>query len=70
MACKAVKKLLSKLDVTYEFTDVDLLNSEEQNAVIEKIKAVNPRCAFPTIIIGDAVIVGYRESEIRKALGL
>ena len=70
MACKSVKKLLSKLDVAYEFTDVDLLKSEEQNAVIEKIKAVNPRCAFPTILIGDVVIVGYREAEIRKALGL
>jgi glutaredoxin-like protein NrdH len=70
MACKAVKKLLSKLDVAYEFTDVDLLKSEEQNAVIEKIKAMNPKCAFPTVIIGDSVIVGYREAEIKKALGL
>lgn len=70
MACKAVKKLLQKFDVSYEFTDVDLLKGEEQNAVIEKIKTMNPRCAFPTIIIGDEVIVGFREAEIKKALGL
>jgi glutaredoxin-like protein NrdH len=69
-ACKATRSLLSRLEVTYEFTDVDLLKGEEQDAVVETIKAVNPRCAFPTVIIGDTVIVGFREAEIRKALGL
>ncbi len=69
-ACKATKKLLNELSITYEFTDVDLLKGEEQNLVVEKVKAVNPLCSFPTILIGDIVIVGFRESEIRKALGL
>jgi glutaredoxin len=70
MACKATKNLLSKLEVTYECTDVDLLKGAEQDAVVEMIKAVNPTCAFPTLIIGDAVVVGFKEEEIRKALGL
>ncbi len=69
-ACKATRKLLSKLEVAYEFTDVDLLKGEEQDAVVEMIKAVNPLCAFPTVIIGDTVIVGFKEEEIRKALGV
>jgi glutaredoxin len=56
--------------VTYECTDVDLLKTEEQNAILEKIKTANPRGAFPTVIIGDTVIVGLQEEEIRKALGL
>jgi len=68
--CKATKKLLDKLAVTYECTDVDLLKTEEQNAILEKIKTANPRGAFPTVIIGDTVIVGLQEEEIRKALGL
>ncbi len=70
IACKATKKLLTKLEVTYEFTDVDLLKGAEQDAVVEMIRAVNPLCAFPTVIIGDKVIVGFKEDEIRKALGL
>ncbi|HAM51676.1 MAG TPA: glutaredoxin family protein [Nitrospiraceae bacterium] len=68
--CKATKKLLDELAVAYERTDVDLLKTEEQNAILEKIKAANPRGAFPTLIIGDTIIVGLREAEIRKALGL
>lgn len=68
--CKATKKLLSECQVTYEFTDVDLLQGEERAAILEDVKKWNPNCSFPTIIIGDKVIVGYKEREIREALGL
>lgn len=68
--CKTTKKLLDDCTVQYDFTDVDLLDGEEKQAVIEDIKQINPRCTFPTIIIGDTVIVGYKEDEIKEALGL
>lgn len=68
--CKSVKKLLSECMVKYEFTDVDMLKGEEKKAILEDVKKYNPRCSFPTIIIGDNVIVGYRENEIKAALGL
>lgn len=68
--CKATKKLLSECAVKYEFTDVDVLTGEEKAAVIADVKKLNPQCSFPTIIIGDKVIVGFDEKAIRKALGL
>ncbi len=68
--CKATKKLLNECKVQYEFTDVDLLQGEERAAILEDVKKWNPNCSFPTIIIGDTVIVGYKEREIREALGL
>jgi len=68
--CKATKKFLDDCAVKYEFTDVDLLDGEERVAILEDVKKWNPRCSFPTIIIGDRVIVGYREDEIKEALGL
>jgi glutaredoxin-like protein NrdH len=68
--CKATKKFLNELNVRYEFTDVDLLEGEERMAILEEVKKLNPRCSFPTIKIGDKVIVGFRENEIREALGL
>jgi glutaredoxin len=68
--CKATKKLLNECEVQYEFTDVDLLQGEERAAILEDVKKWNPNCSFPTIIIGDKVIVGYKEREIREALGL
>jgi glutaredoxin len=68
--CKSTKRLLGRCKVQYEFTDVDLLDKEERKAILEDIKRFNPACSFPTIIIGDRVIVGYREREILEALGL
>jgi glutaredoxin len=68
--CRATKQFLDSCAVKYEFTDVDLLEVEERNAILEDIKKWNPRCSFPTIIIGDKVVVGYREDEIKEALGL
>lgn len=68
--CKAIKKFLDKCVVKYEFTDVDLLQGDERAAILEDVKEMNPRCSFPTIIIGDKVIIGYKEDEIKEALGL
>ena len=68
--CKSTKKLLGECKIQYEFTDVDLLDKEERMTILEDIKKINPQCAFPTIIIGDKVIIGYKENAIKEALGL
>jgi glutaredoxin len=68
--CKATKRFLGECGIKYEFTDIDLLDQEERRAILEDVKKFNPRCSFPTIIIGDKVIVGFKEDEIREALGL
>jgi glutaredoxin len=68
--CKAAKKFLGECTIKYEFVDVDLLEGEERRAIIEDVKKFNPRCSFPTVIIGEKVIVGYKEKEIKEALGL
>ena len=68
--CRAVKKLLGTCGVKYEFTDVDQLDGEERKAILEDVRKFNPRCSFPTIVIGETVIVGFKEDEVRSALGL
>lgn len=69
--CKAAKKFLSENNVSYDFTDVDLLEGDEKALVLEEIKKHNPRLTFPTIIInGRMVIIGFQDREIREALGL
>lgn len=68
--CKSTKKLLNDCTILYEFFDVDLLEGEERQAILEDVKKFNPKCSFPTIIIGDKVIVGFKEKEIKEALGL
>jgi len=68
--CRNAKKFLNENNVPYEFTEVDMLESSERSAVIEEVKKINPRCTFPTIAVGDQVIVGFNENELRKALNL
>lgn len=68
--CKSTKKLLGECGIQFDFTDVDLLDGEERKTILEEVRKLNPRCSFPTIIIGDQVIVGYKEDQIKDALGL
>ncbi len=68
--CKAAKRLMQELGVEFEFTDVDLLTGAAKSAVMDEVRKLNPSVSFPTIIIGDVVIVGNHEDKIRKALGL
>ena len=68
--CKSTKRFLDECRVQYEFTDVDLLSAEEKTLIMEDIRRLNPDCTFPTIIIGDKVIVGFEENKIKKALGI
>ncbi|MDQ1285164.1 MAG: glutaredoxin-like protein NrdH [Thermodesulfobacteriota bacterium] len=68
--CKACKKFLGDCGVEFEFTDVDLLSDEDRKPVLDEIKNLTSRCAFPTVVIGDKVIVGFKEQEIKEALGV
>ncbi len=68
--CRHTKELLNECHVEYECVDVDMCDVKERQAVLDEVRAVNPNCSFPTIVIGQKVIVGYKEAEIKEALGL
>ncbi|MBT8342343.1 MAG: glutaredoxin family protein [Desulfatitalea sp.] len=68
--CKSTKKFLNECTIQYEFVDVDLLKGDERKMILDDVKKFNPKCSFPTIIIGEKVIVGFKEDKIKEALGL
>ena len=69
--CKKTKEFLSSLGVEYSYIFVDLVEEKEQDAVMDEVKKRNPRCSFPTLVINDEeCVIGYKEDEIKKALGL
>jgi glutaredoxin-like protein NrdH len=68
--CKKTKALLGELGVEYDYTDVDLCKGEEQSAVLKEMSKYNPSGNFPTMVINSKkCIIGFKEDEIREALG-
>ncbi len=68
--CKTTKKFLSDCNVAFDATDVDLLEGDEKQLVINEVVKYNPNRSFPTIVIGDKVIIGFNEKALREALGI
>jgi glutaredoxin-like protein NrdH len=68
--CKACKNFLNANHVNYEYVDVDQLQGEERSDVLDKMRGYNPNLSFPTILVDDKVIVGFRENELKDLLGL
>ena len=68
--CKNTKEFLDACGIDYDCVDVDKVDTDERKALLEEIKRVNPNCSFPTIIIGDKIIVGFKKEEIKEALDL
>mgnify|MGYP001455813328 CR=1 FL=1 len=68
--CKKTRELIEDLDADYEYVYVDLTKGEEREEVVEMVKKWNPQLSFPTLVINDdKTIVGFKEEEIKEALG-
>ena len=67
--CRKTKALLQELGVEYDFVDVDLSEGPERDRAREELANLNPRRSFPTLVIGDAVVVGFDAGKIKEALG-
>lgn len=68
--CQAIKKMLSDLGVPHEVAEADLLANEEREAQLTELRAFNPKCSFPTTVIGNHVITGFNVQEIKEAIGI
>jgi len=67
--CKKTKKLLDEKGVNYEAVDLDILQGEAQKEALEQVDRLTSKRSFPLLLIEDKVIQGYKEEEIREALG-
>ena len=66
--CIKTKKFFKEAGIDAEFTDVDLLEGADREKVMDEVRKLNPDVTFPTICIGDTIVVGFNEERIRKAL--
>lgn len=68
--CKKTKKFMEELGAEYDYVDVDMLKGAEKEKAQEEIKAWNPACSFPTVIINNKCLVGFDPGGIKEKLGL
>lgn len=68
--CQAIKKMLEDLNVSFHCVQADELNPEQKKKAIHDLRAVNPKCSFPTVVVGDEVITGYKVQEIKEKIGV
>ncbi|HEX3002244.1 MAG TPA: glutaredoxin family protein [Methanoregula sp.] len=68
--CAKTKDLLREMGIAFDFTFVDLLDGREQDDAMTMMEKFNPAGSFPTLVINNKkAIIGFREQEIREALG-
>ena len=68
--CKSLRAFLTRNNIEYDFVDVDMLLGKERRDTLKEVKTYNPRCSFPTAVIGERVIVGFKEDELKEVLRL
>jgi ferredoxin-thioredoxin reductase catalytic subunit/glutaredoxin len=68
--CQAIKKMLNDLGVTHEIVDADLLTGLEREKMLAELRSVNPSCSFPTVVVNDRAIIGFKVQEIKEAIGV
>ncbi|HOO76776.1 MAG TPA: glutaredoxin family protein [bacterium] len=66
--CRRAARLLDQLEVPYRKVEVDLLSGEERARALEEMSRHNPERSFPTLLIGEEVIVGNIPERIREAV--
>jgi glutaredoxin-like protein NrdH len=68
--CSTLKRMLETGGYTFDYVDVDLLMGKQRRDMLEEVRKFNKRCSFPTTVIDEKVIVGFREEELKEALGI
>ncbi|OGS40614.1 MAG: NrdH-redoxin [Euryarchaeota archaeon RBG_13_31_8] len=68
--CHKTKELLNDLGVEYYYIFVDQLEDSEKEQQMREVSKYNHHRSFPTLVINnDKCIVGFKEDEIKEALG-
>lgn len=68
--CQAIKKMFDDLEISYQCIQADELSAEGKKNALKELRRVNPKCSFPTVVVDDEVIVGYKVQEIKEKIGI
>lgn len=68
--CRHTRAFLEENNIDFDCTYVDKLEGDAQKQALEKVREVNPRLSFPTMIVGPShvVVIGFNPEAIKEAL--
>ena len=68
--CQAIKKMLTDLNIDFTYHEADILFGDERKTLMKELRKHNNQGSFPTVIIDNTVVVGYKVQEIKEILGI
>lgn len=68
--CLNVKKMLEDLQVPFTLFQVDEMGDDEKKVTMQALRRVNPKCSFPTVLVDDEPVIGYKIQEIKEKIGI
>lgn len=66
--CRHAREFLDSQKANYDLVYVDMLSGDERKNALAQVREYNPDCSFPTIVIGNEVVVGFNPEAISEAL--
>ena len=69
--CVHLKHFLDEHGISHHLVYVDDFEGEQRRELMAKVRSLNPRGSFPTLVLPDGrVSVGFREAQVRKLFEL
>lgn len=68
--CQAIKKMFEDLEISFHCIQADELPEKEKSKVLKELREVNPKCSFPTVVVDNEVVIGYKIQEIKETIGI
>jgi glutaredoxin-like protein NrdH len=68
--CRHVREFLEQNSIAFDCTYVDKLEGPARTETMDKVRELNPRMSFPTMVVGPrhVVVVGYHPDAIKEGL--
>ena len=68
--CRRTKKWFADHQIPFEFVDYDLQDPEKQAAIEKEMLGRGGNVAFPWVLIGDELIVGWNPQKYAELMGM
>jgi glutaredoxin len=68
--CRKTKKFLRENHISFDFVDYDSQSKAEQGKIIKEMGNFGGGKAFPLVVIGEVVIIGYNPERIALVLDI